>query len=215
MSSDDISFRRIAAPDLARIRAWRNSPDVARFMYTDHEISEQEHRAWFDKIRRDPTASYWIIELDGEPVGLANIVDIAFEKRSASWAFYIADPRTRGKGVGQFVEYCVLSCVFDHWRLDTLHCQVLASNPDVSALHVGVGFREVARLPGRVVRNGEPIDALAYSMDRSDWASTHRKRLEERIRAKGREPRPLLGLLETEETRIGVSPRMSANASPR
>jgi UDP-4-amino-4,6-dideoxy-N-acetyl-beta-L-altrosamine N-acetyltransferase len=212
MASDDISFRRIDEADLARIRAWRNSPDVARFMYSDHEISDQEHRAWFDRVRRDPTASYWIIELAGRPVGLANIVDIDFARKSASWAFYIADPRTRGKGVGQFVEYCVLSCVFDHWQLDALNCQVLASNPDVSALHVGVGFREVARLPGRVIRDGSPIDALAYSMDRTSWASTHRQRLEERIQAKGREPRPLLGRLEAEEARIGVSPRMSANA---
>ena len=212
MSSDYISFRRIEEPDLSRIRAWRNSPDVARFMYSDHEISEQEHRAWFDRILRDPGASYWIIEFEGNAVGLTNIVDIDFEKRSALWAFYIADPRTRGKGVGQYVEYCVLTCVFDHWQLDMLNCQVLASNPDVSALHVGVGFREVGRLPNRVVRNGSPIDALAYSMDRSAWESTHRKRLEERIRGKGREPRPLLGLLEAEETRIGASPRISANA---
>jgi UDP-4-amino-4,6-dideoxy-N-acetyl-beta-L-altrosamine N-acetyltransferase len=212
MGADDIGFRRIEGPDLARIRAWRNSPDVARFMYTDHEISEAEHRAWFDKVRRDPRSSYWIIELDGHPVGLANIVDIDFARLSASWAFYIADPRTRGKGVGQYVEYCVLACVFDHWRLDTLHCQVLASNPDVAALHLGVGFREVGRLAGRVVRNGSPIDALAYSMERSAWDTTQRQRLEERIRAKGREPRPLLGLLESEETRIGTSPRMPANA---
>lgn len=211
MASLDIGFSRLREAGLARVRAWRNSPDVARFMYNDDEISEDQHRAWFERIRRDPTASYWLIELDDIPVGLANVVDLDFDKGAASWAFYIADPRTRGKGVGQYVEFCVLDCAFDYWKLDTLNCQVLASNPDVIALHVGVGFKEVKRIPARVVRDGAPIDAFAYAMDRNDWTTTHRERLEARIRAKGREPQPLLAQLEDAEARAGISPRLASH----
>jgi UDP-4-amino-4,6-dideoxy-N-acetyl-beta-L-altrosamine N-acetyltransferase len=203
----DIGFSRLGEPQLAQLRAWRNSPDVARFMYNNAEISEQEHRDWFERIRRDPAASYWLIELEGHPVGLANVVDLDFARSSASWAFYIADPRTRGKGVGQYVEFCVLDCVFDYWKIGTLNCQVLASNPDVIALHTGVGFKEVRRIPARVVRDGAPIDAFAYAMARHDWLAGHRERLAGRVRAKGREPLPLLAELEAADLRAGTSPR--------
>ena len=49
------------------------------------------------------SGSYWIIELEGRPVGLANVVDIDFKERTATWAFYLAHKATRGKGVGLFV----------------------------------------------------------------------------------------------------------------
>jgi UDP-4-amino-4,6-dideoxy-N-acetyl-beta-L-altrosamine N-acetyltransferase len=203
----DIGFSRLGEKQLEQVRTWRNSPDVARFMYNDEEIAPTQHRAWFERISRDPSASYWLIELEGNPVGLANVVDLDFARSTASWAFYIADPRTRGKGVGQYVEFCVLDCVFDYWKIGTLNCQVLASNPDVIALHSGVGFREVRRIPARVTRNGAPIDAFAYMMARHEWFGDHRERLAARIRAKGREPLPLLAELEAVELSAGASPR--------
>jgi UDP-4-amino-4,6-dideoxy-N-acetyl-beta-L-altrosamine N-acetyltransferase len=203
----DIGFRRLGEAQLEQVRTWRNSPDVARYMYTDQEITADQHRAWFERISRDPSASYWVIELEGGPVGLANVVDIDFVRSSATWAFYIAEPRTRGKGVGQYVEYCVLNCVFEYWNIGTLNCQVLESNPDVTALHLSVGFKETRRIPARVVRDGRPVDAFAYAMPRDDWLNGNRARLEARVRAKGREPLPLLAKLEAAEVAIGRSPR--------
>ena len=217
MATVDVGFSRLTESELDRVRNWRNSPDVARFMYNDRAITALEHRQWFERVSRDPAVSYWLIELDGEPVGLANVVDLNFARKSASWAFYLADPRTRGRGVGQYVEYCVLDCVFDYWRLETLNCQVLASNPDVIALHKGVGFKEVGQIPERVVRDGQPIDAFALAMSRGDWLAANRERLQARIQAKGREPLPLLADLERESEEAGLSPRSSGSrtsASP-
>ena len=45
-------------------------------MYTDHRITDAEHARWFAGAMSDETKRYWIIELDGEPVGLANLYDI-------------------------------------------------------------------------------------------------------------------------------------------
>jgi UDP-4-amino-4,6-dideoxy-N-acetyl-beta-L-altrosamine N-acetyltransferase len=206
----DIGFSRLGEAQLEQVRSWRNSPDVARFMYNDEEITPAQHLAWFERVSRDPSASYWIIELEDHPVGLANVVDLDFEKNSASWAFYIADPRTRGKGVGQYVEFCVLNCVFEYWNIGTLNCQVLESNPDVTALHLSVGFKETRRIPARVVRDGKPVDAFAYAMPREEWLGGNRARLGARVRAKGREPLPLLAELEAAEVASGSSPRTSS-----
>ena len=199
MSNGNLSFRRISEGDLKIIRAWRNSPDVARHMYTDHQISEAEHRAWFAKMRSCLDASYWIVEYDGRPVGLANVVEINFDHRSAAWAFYLAEAQVRGKGVGLYVEYCVLACVFDYWELETLRCEVLETNADVCALHKSVGFAETGRLSRRTTKGEMSVDAIAFAMTKYDWNSTYRARLEGRIRARGRNPSPLLSAIESTE----------------
>jgi len=58
------ALRPILDEDKDLILKWRNSPDVAPYMYTDHQISEPEHNQWFDSIRSDLRREYWIIESD-------------------------------------------------------------------------------------------------------------------------------------------------------
>ena len=42
-----VELRRLEDEDRTRILAWRNSPDVRAYMYTDHVIAPEEHAAWF------------------------------------------------------------------------------------------------------------------------------------------------------------------------
>jgi len=179
------------------VRSWRNSSAVAQNMFTDHKISESEHRSWFAGMKDDARTRYWIIELEGRPVGVANVVAIDFDNKDAAWAFYLADEATRGKGVGLYVEYCVLDCVFDFWRLDRLRCEVLTTNLGVCALHESVGFKQT----GRAIKHGKPVDAVSYSMTKSEWNSIYKQRLAERIRSRGRCPLPLLSMLESAPTK--------------
>src|SRR5687768_15457417 len=103
MSAPDIVLRPVEAGDKARLLAWRNLPEIAAWMYSDHVISDAEHDRWFSAAMSDAARKYWIIQLDGRPVGLANLYDIAPQHRKTAWAYYLADPATRGKGVGAFV----------------------------------------------------------------------------------------------------------------
>ena len=105
MTTADIRLRDVREDDRERLLAWRNSPDVAAFMYSDHKISQHEHDHWFDVVRHDARRRYWIIEVDGEPVGLANLADIDMTHRRCAWAYYLASPKVRGLGVGSFVEF--------------------------------------------------------------------------------------------------------------
>ena len=65
MAAPKVELRPIRPDDKARLLAWRNSPDVAAYMYTDHQISADEHERWFAGIEGDARRLYWIIALDG------------------------------------------------------------------------------------------------------------------------------------------------------
>ena len=64
-----IALRRMQAEDRDQVRAWRNLPSVARFMYSDRTIPAAEHAAWFQRVLDDPACTYWIITCDGADVG--------------------------------------------------------------------------------------------------------------------------------------------------
>ena len=166
----DVRLRPLDDSDKDRLFAWRNSPEVAAYMYTDHAISPDEHARWFAGIAGDRRRAYWIIEVDGQPAGLANFYDIDALHRRAAWAYYLADPSVRGKGVGGYVEYWMIAQAFGPLGLRKLWCEVLASNEAVWRLHQKFGFKEEARLRAHVLKAGTPQDVLGLGLLAEEWA---------------------------------------------
>jgi UDP-4-amino-4,6-dideoxy-N-acetyl-beta-L-altrosamine N-acetyltransferase len=111
-----VRLRQVEHEDSERLLAWRNSPEVAAYMYTDHRISQAEHDRWFAAALTLDDRRYWIIEMDGEPVGLANLARIDPIIRRCDWAYYLGEASTRGRGVGAQVEYIVSWSAFRTWR---------------------------------------------------------------------------------------------------
>lgn len=165
-----VALRPLDNADSDRLLAWRNQPEVARWMYSDHVISPQEHAQWFARALVDPRRRYWVIEADDRPVGLANLYDLAPEHARASWAYYLADPSTRGQGIGAFVEYWVIEQVFGTLKLNKLWCEVLAENEAVWRLHEGFGFQREALFRRHVQKEGRPADVVGLGLLAADWA---------------------------------------------
>jgi UDP-4-amino-4,6-dideoxy-N-acetyl-beta-L-altrosamine N-acetyltransferase len=181
MAGAGVTLRPLTADDKDRLFTWRNSPEVAAYMYTDHQIGRDEHDRWFAAIEGDARRVYWIIELDGEPVGLANLYDIDRANGRCAWAYYLASPSVRGRGVGGAVEYQVIERVFGELGLRKLWCEVLASNEAVWKLHQGFGFEIEARFRSHVVKGGEPRDVIGLGLLKEDWLAARdaiRERLE-------------------------------------
>lgn len=177
-----VNLRPLRAEDGPRVLAWRNSPEVAAYMYSDHQISAAEHARWLAGAVAG--GLYWIIQLDGAPVGLANLADLNPDARRCAWAYYLADPATRGRGVGGAVEYIVLQHVFETLKLNKLWCEVLAENEPVWRLHKGFGFTREARLRDHVWKGGRFQDVIGLGVLASDW-SVARPACEARLIAKG------------------------------
>lgn len=179
-----VDLRPAGPEDRDRLLAWRNQPEVARWMYTDHVITEAEHDRWIAAAFDDPSRRYWIIELDGEPVGLANLYDLQPSNRRTAWAYYLASPLVRGKGVGAYVEFWMIEHVFGVLGLDRLYCEVLAENEAVWKLHESFGFTREALFRRHVWKSGEPHDVVALGLLADDWAEV-REQSAARLREKG------------------------------
>ncbi|WP_295401251.1 GNAT family N-acetyltransferase [uncultured Thiocystis sp.] len=85
--------------DLELILPWRNAPAVRRNMYSHHEITPDEHRAWFQRMCQDP-AMRWYLARDshGTPTGVVYFTDLDPGQGSAFWGFYARPDATPGTG---------------------------------------------------------------------------------------------------------------------
>jgi UDP-4-amino-4,6-dideoxy-N-acetyl-beta-L-altrosamine N-acetyltransferase len=182
MNAPKVSFRAVGDSDRDRLLAWRNSPEVAAYMYSDHVITAEEHGRWFDGLGGDASRAYWIIEMDDAPVGLVNLYDIA--PTECAWAYYLADPTTRGHGVGAYVELRMLDHVFGDLGLGKLWCEVLEENEAVWKLHQSFGFEVVERLVGRALKGGVARDALRLMLTAERWEGA-RAGCAERLASRG------------------------------
>ncbi|HZZ66868.1 MAG TPA: UDP-4-amino-4,6-dideoxy-N-acetyl-beta-L-altrosamine N-acetyltransferase [Phenylobacterium sp.] len=183
MSAPSVTLRPLESGDSDRLLTWRNLPEIARWMYSDHAITPDEHARWLAGALADARRRYWIVETDGTPVGLANLYDLAPEHGRTSWAYYLAEPSTRGQGIGAFVEYWVIEYVFRELRLNKLWCEVLIGNEAVWRLHEGFGFRREALFREHVIKDGAPADVVGLGLLKADWAAA---RAASRVRLVGR-----------------------------
>lgn len=164
-----ISLRHLQPDDADRLFVWRNSPAVAPYMYTDRPITPDEHARWFAAAPTDPRRRYWIIELDESPVGLVNLYDIDSDHRRCAWAYYLAEPATRGRGVGAAVELAMLDHVFGPLGLNKLWCEVLEQNTSVWRLHESFGFTVEAHLREHIRKDDRHLDVLGLGLLAADW----------------------------------------------
>lgn len=72
----------------AQVRALRNQADVRKYMYTSHEISEQEHASWLNSLAGNPRQSVFVVMLEGQAAGAVSLNAINPQQRTAdarSW----------------------------------------------------------------------------------------------------------------------------------
>lgn len=165
----DVNLRKLEANDLEMVRTWRNSPEVAAYMYNDGYIEKEAQLNWFVKVEKNPRVLYWIIEYHNQPIGVANITGIDQTLSSCYWAFYLGETSIRGEGIGGKVEFQVIDYVFNTLNLNKLRCEVFTFNEKVIKMHEKFGFRREAYYREHCIKNEEKLDVVGLALLKSEW----------------------------------------------
>jgi UDP-4-amino-4,6-dideoxy-N-acetyl-beta-L-altrosamine N-acetyltransferase len=131
------NLRQIKENEISLMLSWRNSLSVRANMYTNHEISKEEHLAWWRSTSQKNNQKYFIYE-NKAPLGIVAITEIDDLNSNCSWAFY-SSPEAP-KGTGSLMEFLAIEYVFNNLKLKKLACEVLAFNSPVIKLHQKFGF---------------------------------------------------------------------------
>lgn len=166
----DINLLLLEKSDIEMVRRWRNTPDVASFMYSESNIDEEQQIYWFNKISKEKNSIYWIIEFEEQKIGLASLTGIDSALNSCYWAFYLGESTVRGAGIGAKIEFNILDYVFSVLKLNKLRCEVFVSNEKVIKMHEKFGFRREAYYREHCIKNGQKLDVIGLAILSSEWA---------------------------------------------
>ena len=165
-----VEIKRISPADKASLRQWRNDPAVSMWMYTNHEIAEEEHTVWFDAMLTDESKVYWKIIADGVAVGSVFLTGISSQGRSCEWGMYLADVNARGKGVAQAA--CALSFrySFNELALDVVKCEAVVQNENAIGLYESVGYVRTGIQTDAVKRGNEMLSVVTLELTCVSWS---------------------------------------------
>ena len=149
------------------IRKVRNQESVRKSMYTEHEISLNEHLAWVERLQSDNRQIVFVVLVDEVVSGVVSVNAIDRLHLKSDWAFYL-DANVRG-GLGAALEFGLINFVFQRVGLEKLNCEVIETNEAVVKLHKKFGFVEEGFRRENIIKNENRMGVFFLGLTRSDW----------------------------------------------
>jgi UDP-4-amino-4,6-dideoxy-N-acetyl-beta-L-altrosamine N-acetyltransferase len=159
-------IRSMTEQDLPMVLAWRNHPDVRRFMFTQHEISLAEHSQWFHRVLGDHTRSVLIVEENANPIGCVQFTNLG-DSGVADWGFYVR-PETP-KGTGRKLGVTALNHAFTVLQLHKVCGQAIASNRASINFHERLGFKQETELREQKRINNQYHTLICFGLLANEW----------------------------------------------
>lgn len=159
-------IRLVIENDLPMVLAWRNHPDVRRFMFTQHEISLDEHHRWFEKASRELSKRLLIVECEQQPIGYVQFSNVS-EGGISDWGFY-ARPDA-AKGTGRKLGVLALNYAFRNLNLHKVCGQAITCNKASIAFHQSMGFALEGELQDQQRIEGTYHSVFCFGLLASAW----------------------------------------------
>jgi RimJ/RimL family protein N-acetyltransferase len=141
-------LRPAVASDVEAMRGWRNQPANRAVSLNEHEITAEEHAAWWSRVADDRTRQILVFEFDERPLGIVTFFDLEErgDKAVGSWGFFLDNETATADAIAikAWLRVMEEACAwaFDELDLDELHGEVLSTNLAVRAMNRRFRFIE-------------------------------------------------------------------------
>jgi UDP-4-amino-4,6-dideoxy-N-acetyl-beta-L-altrosamine N-acetyltransferase len=153
------------------VLAWRNEPEVRAVMFTGHEISLEEHLAWWERLQRDSSRQALLYTRAGEAAGVVTYYQLDDPERHFYWGFHLASASewTADERLDAWlgIEQEATRHAFMELGCEELLCETLSRNEMVIRMHEKVGFRTVRSFQRD--KDGESVEVTLMALERREW----------------------------------------------
>lgn len=168
MRREEFNLRPIEERDLDLVLSWRNSERVRSYMYTDHLITPEEHRAWFERTGKAEFPTTLLFEYRGAPAGLKSFSQIDRHNNRCYWGFYLGDAELP-RGCGTVMGFLALEYIFEQHDFRKLCAEAFAFNDGSVKYHTRLGFNQEGRFLEHVLKKGRYQDIVSFAIFREGW----------------------------------------------
>lgn len=123
-----VILKKLTHDKIELVRRWRNDPKISQFMEYREEITPEMQEKWFRKIDNSGVDFFFIIEYNGEEIGLINIRDVDFNKKTGEPGIFIWEDKYLNTGLAFRASLCIMDWAFYTLKLETLRAHILSDN---------------------------------------------------------------------------------------
>ena len=170
------ALRPITDADLEQVLAWRNHPVIRSNMYTQNEITMDEHLSWWERVKASPKFTFLLYESADTPLGYVAFSEITRGPGTATWGFYTAPDAPRG--TGSLMSLVAIDTAFGELALRKLNGEVIGRNAASLRLHESFGFRREGLFRNHVLIRDTLEDVIRFALFAEDWAALRHAKLQ-------------------------------------
>ena len=154
-----IILRQLSLEDIEKVRIWRNSSEISQFMEYRKYISKNDQTKWFHSINNKYNY-YFIINVNSEDIGLANVKDINFPKKKGESGIFLLKKHW-GSVTAALSSLALYDFIFEKLELNQVQGKVLKNNLRAINYNKKIGFH--------FFTSNDNIDNLSCLLKKNDY----------------------------------------------
>lgn len=144
-----VNFTNLNLEEAKMVLEWRNHPNIRKWMYTQDEISLENHLNFINSLKNNSNKLYFLVKKENEFIGVIDFSDINIQ--SVEMGIY-ANPNLRG--FGKILLEIIKDYSFDVLKVKSIFSEVFYSNEKAYQLYKKYNFKEI---DAKIVNNKKVI----------------------------------------------------------
>lgn len=136
-----IQLIRLTKAKIELVRMWRNDEKIQRHMFFAQLITPEMQEQWFASINNEFN-HYFVIEYNGQEVGLINTSHIDYNAKKADAGLFIFEEKYWGTDVPVRASLAMLDFFFHHNILDSIEAKTKVDNKAALNYNKQLGFEQ-------------------------------------------------------------------------
>ena len=169
ISKDNILLRCVEESDLAQIHRWRNKESIQPFVREYRELSLAHIKAWYNDVIMNKRFEFFIIEQDGDPIGVSGLTYIDWVNKHADLHLGLYERPWADPAVGNIVVDMMTKYGFGTLNLNKLYAEIYSNDRNKLNLFTEYGYSLDAVLRDHYFHNGQYIDSHILSLLRHEY----------------------------------------------
>jgi UDP-4-amino-4,6-dideoxy-N-acetyl-beta-L-altrosamine N-acetyltransferase len=171
----EVILRKIKASDTDNIVRWRNSDSVKRNLFTQSELTAEQHLGWLkSKVETGSCAQYIIVVSENNTsidIGTVFIKNIDRQSNKGELGIFIGEADAHGKGYAKLAVTEILRIAFEEMMLNRVYLTVMADNIAGIKAYEKAGFQCEGVLKEDYLRGITYIDVIVMGVTKKMWST--------------------------------------------
>ncbi len=169
----EVTLRTIELGDTDNIVKWRNVDSVKKYLYTQDELTAEQHIAYYERCVKSGKCAQFIISVRDDErykdIGTVFIKNIDHKNHSGEYGIFIGEESARGRGYGKEATKLILRYAFGELKLHRIFLTVMCDNLQAISAYEKSGFVMEGIMREEYLRSDGYIDIIIMSILKDEW----------------------------------------------